>query len=443
MLATPAVSPQVNHTAELLLMCLKTVWTPTNTARLTELTTAQWQALVDWALQQKVAALFYYRLRQHGLDEMMPAPIRKQLKSYYQQLAVNNLTLYHQLRSLVAGLHEQQIPVMLLKGAYLGGAVYEDRALRQMVDVDLLVTPEALVDAIAVVTALGYQPTQPIDAVQPYLAHKHHLPPFVKEGKCSLEIHWTITQPNLSYTIEMADLWARAQPATVAGIEVKVLAPEDLLLHICLHATYQHGLEQDIRFLCDIDAICRRFAPTFDWTQFMQRAEQWGWARGVYLALYLAHDLLDTPLPHPILQTLQSDQAAIRLVLESKAYLAGGRLPNSYLVSPDFCEAWQEKQLIHRVHKALQRVFLSRAALACIYPVAPDSPKIYFYYLVRLKDLLVRYSPMLYQLQRKQPEVTVFERKAALIAWLENGARNRNPFGQLVVSSGRQKSGRV
>ena len=96
MIANPPVSPQVNTTAQLLLLCLKTVWSPVNTARLTELTTEEWQALVDWALQQKVVALFYARLRQHGLDKMIPEAIRKQLKAYYKRLSVNNLSLYHQ-----------------------------------------------------------------------------------------------------------------------------------------------------------------------------------------------------------------------------------------------------------------------------------------------------------------------------------------------------------
>lgn len=434
--ANPPASPQVNSSAELLLLCLKTVWSPANTAQLTELTAEQWHELISWALQQKVAALFYHRLRQHGLTEMMPDALHKQLKSYYQRLVVHNLMLYKQLHTLLKRLHQDEIPVILLKGAHLGGAVYPEIALRQMGDVDLLVPAAALAPAIAAVMALGYQPMQPIDTVDPYLAHKHHLPPFIKAGSCTIEIHWTITQPNLSYTITMDELWARAQPTLIAGIEVNTLAPEDLLLHICLHATYQHGLEQDVRFLCDIDTICRRFAPTFAWPQFSQRAEQWGWARGAYLALHLAHDLLDTPLPPSILQALASDQAAIPLLLESKAYLSGGRLPNSYLVSPDFCAAWQEEKLIHRVHKALQRVFLPRTGLACLYPVAPDSPMVYFYYLVRLKDLLVRYSPMLYQLQRKQPEVTIFERKAALVAWLENGARNRGRFGRPLVNAG-------
>lgn len=422
------LTPLVNLTAERLFSCLKVNCSPTATAHFAQLTPVAWQELIEWAREQKVAALLYYRLRQHGLDNLLPETSRAQLKSNYQRLAVYNLTLYHHLRGLISALQAAGIPVILLKGGYLGGALYEEIALRQMVDVDLLVPPTALEATSAVLMALGYQPAQPIETVAPYLAHQHHLPPFVKANGISVEIHWTITRPNQSYAIDMADFWARAQPATVAGMTVSTLAPEDLLLHICLHATYHHYLEQDLRFLCDIDVICRHFAATFDWAQVVARAQQWGWARGVYLALQLAHNLLDTSIPPDVLQQLQPDQAAITQVEEARVRLSGAHVPDSYWISPAFCQVWEEKQLIPKIRKALQYVFLSRQQLASIYPAAPDSLKLYLYYPVRLKDLLVRYRHIFYELQQQQPEVTVYARKAALIAWLENGTQGRRPL---------------
>lgn len=424
MAVNPTPNPLTQSPAEHLLLCLKAVWSTAHTTTLAQLTPEQWQALVTWAQQQRVAALLYHRLRQHGLDKLIPPAIYAQLKTYYQQVAVNNILLYHQVKQLMAQLQSEQIPAILLKGAYLGGAVYEVITLRQMVDVDLLVRPEDLAQVITIVTALGYQPVQPIEDLQPYLAHKHHLPPFVKANAPSLEIHWNITKPNLSYTIDHSELWARAQNAVVNGSAVMTLAPEDLLLHVCLHATYQHWLEQDIRFLCDVDAICRRFALTFDWEQFTQRAVQWGWSRGVYLALQLAHDRLETPIPPHVLATLQPEQAKT-LVAEAKIRLDTARTTQSYLTSHDFCEVWEEERLLDKLRKAIGRVFISRDRLACIYPVAVDSPKIYLYYPVRLVSLLTRYGRVMYQLQRQKSADLVYTRKAALITWLERGAKER------------------
>lgn len=418
------LNPRTHSPAESLRDCLRVVWSAEQSTNLAQLSLEQWRAIVAWAQEQRVAALLYYRLRQQGVDIELPPVVRTQLKAYYQQVAVNNILLYYQLKRLLAALQDEQIPAILLKGAYLGGAVYPEITLRQMVDVDLLVQPEQLAQVIAVVTKLGYQSVQPIGDLQPYLAHKHHLPPFVKANAPSLEIHWSITKPNLSYTIDMTELWLRAQPAVVNGSAVLALAPEDLLLHVCLHATYQHWLEQDIRFLCDIDVICRHFAATFDWGQFTQRAVAWGWHRGVYLALQLAHEQLATPIPAAVLAALHPEQAST-LVADAKLRLDTTRTEQSYLTSHDFCEVWEEERLLDRIRKALGRVFIPRDRLASIYPVAANSPKIYLYYGVRLVSLLSRYGGMMLQLQRQQSSDLVYTRKAALVAWLEHGAKER------------------
>jgi len=417
-------NPHVPSPAEHLLACLQITWSADQPTILAQLSLEQWQALVTWAQQQRVAALLYYRLRQHGVDKALPAVIRTQLKAYHQQVAVNNMVLYHHLKQLLAALQAAAIPAILLKGAYLGHTLYPEIALRQMADIDLLVQPEDLAQVVTIVTNLGYQSAQPIDDLQPYLGHKHHLPPFLKANAPNLEIHWSITKPNVSYTIAMADLWTRAQSAMISNSEVLVLAPEDLLLHVCLHATYQHWLEQDIRFLCDIDVICRHFADTFAWEQFTQRAIAWGWHRGVYLALQLAHEQLATPIPAAVLAALQPE-AANTLVADAKIRLDTTRTEQSYLTSHDFCEVWEEERLLDRMRKALGRVFISRDQLACIYPVAADSPKIYLYYPVRLVSLLSRYGSMMLQLQRQQSTDLVYTRKAMLINWLENGAKER------------------
>ena len=54
---------------------------------------------------------------------------------------------------------------------------------------------------------------------------------------------------------------------------------------------------------------------------------------------------------------------------------------------------------------------------------------------MRLKDLLVRYRHIFYELQHQQPEVTVYARKAALIEWLENGTQGRMQLAQPLVTA--------
>ncbi|MCB0062263.1 MAG: nucleotidyltransferase family protein [Caldilineaceae bacterium] len=420
-------SSNPSPTMELLLRALQHEWPPTTVADMTALSPVAWVALVTEAQRQRVAALLAWHLRQQELIDQVPTQVHTQLVQAHQEIAVRNLVLYHHLGQLIRALEAQAIPTILLKGAYLAATVYEDMALRHMVDADLLVPESALDTAIEIVIALGYQPLTPLMPVHLYRTHAHHLPRFFKEGSLSVEIHWTITRPNQVYTIPMTDLWARAQPATVAGIEVSTLAPEDLLLHVCLHATYQHLLEQGVRFLCDIDAICRHFGspsngrPTLDWEKVVARAQAWNWARGVYLALHLAHDLLATPIPEHVLTKLQANMDTTQLPIELKSALASSHSVQARTYSRFFAKMWHEQGVRNKVRIVWQRLFLPRDQLATKHGIATTSPRLLWYYGVRVTDLLRRYGGTVL-LSRQQRSVTNagLQQKIQLTTWLES-----------------------
>ena len=407
-------------TLDLLLRCLQQAWSAATVAQIAALPAPAWTALVAEAHGQKVATLLYHRCCQHGLATQLPPAVQARLLGLQQQTAARNLLLYHQLRLLLAEFQQHAIPVLLLKGAYLAATVYDDSALRHMVDADLLVPESALGAAIEIVTALGYEPLQPLSPVESYLAHHHHLPFFMKAGSLSVEIHWTITRPDQPYTIAMADLWARAQTATVAGRAVAALAPEDLLLHVCLHATYQHLLEQGIRFLCDIDAICRHFGPQLEWELVVARAQQWGWGPGVYLALQLATDLLAAPVPPAVLTAL-APAGAIDQVRLVKHALGIRQAAARYSISREFAQMWRTPRLRDKGGQLWQRLFLPRAYMAVCYGVAPDSPWLTWYYLRRWGELVGRYGRILWG-RRQGTLADAAQFKVQLTTWLEDRA---------------------
>lgn len=404
-------------TVERLLCFLQHDWTPAHTAALDTLSPAAWRALVAEAQGQKVAPLLYHRLCRQGLAAHLPPAVHARLLESYQASAARNLLLYHQLGQFLAAFQQRAIPVILLKGAYLAGAVYAELALRHMVDVDLLVPKGDLAAAIELVTALGYAPQQPLSPVESYLAHHQHLPRFYKAGGLNVEIHWTITRPDQPYAIAVSDLWARAQPALVASTAVAALAPEDLLLHICLHATYQHLLEQGIRFLCDIDAICRHVGPQLNWELVVARAQQWGWAPGVYLALQLAHELLAAPVPPAVLVALAPVGAIDQVALVKRA-LGIRQMAARYSISREFAHMWRAPRLRDKGLHLWRRLFLPRAFMAAIYGVAPHSPWLTWYYLRRWGELGGRYGRIL--LARRQGTLRdVTQVKVQLATWLE------------------------
>jgi len=404
----------------LLLACLaveRHAATDRNCAQLAE---DEWAQLHDLALQQRVSSLLWQWLTVHERTSLIPAAMRQRMQDDYYALAKANLRLYHDTGQVLRQLRAQAIKVMVLKGIHLGSTVYPNAALRQMNDVDLLVDQSDVPAVAAILHTLGYRCDEELVLTR-HFATDHHLPRFTKAGSdASFEVHWLITYPDKAYTIPTAELWQRAQPVTVAGVTVLALGPEDLLLHICEHATYHHLLEQGIRFLCDIDALVRRYGTTLDWAAVQARATAWGWTKGVYLALTLARQLLNSPIPDAVICQLQPANANPALIDQAISHLFADQ-SEAATVSTEFAQmrgsaAWRTK-----FHLLGQRLF-DPARIVQRYPVRPDSWQLYCYYPVRVKDLALRYAHTLWRLWRRDHALTATtQSKHTLATWFEQG----------------------
>ena len=141
--------------ASLLLDCLHQDESRISAARLAALSPADWQLFLALAKEQKVDSLLYHRLTSRGWAEAVPAEVLSTLQAAYHANAVKNLRLQSELASVVAALHDGEIPVIALKGAHLALAVYDQPALRMMTDLDLLVPTRDLETAAAILEEIG------------------------------------------------------------------------------------------------------------------------------------------------------------------------------------------------------------------------------------------------------------------------------------------------
>jgi hypothetical protein len=91
------------------------------------------------------------------------------------------------------------------------------------------------------------------------------------------------------------------------------------LLHLCLHTSYQHQFAFGLRPSCDIAETIACFGSTLDWRTLTERAERWGWQRGVYLALQLAKELAGADVPADILGRLQSTDVTEAILENARA----------------------------------------------------------------------------------------------------------------------------
>jgi len=369
------------------------------------------------AATQRVMPLLWHRLRQKGLDEAVPVNTAQALREASHRNTVRNLRFYGELHRLLSALKPEGIPVILLKGIFLAEVVYGNMGLREMNDIDVLARPADLTRIADILTGMGYTPGQPI-CVDIVLKVQHDLPRLIKKGHAGFEVHWNLTAPRDYYNIDPGELWERAVPVHIAGCDALTLSPEDLLLHLCLHTSYQHQFAFGLRPFCDIAETIARFDSTLDWQTIIERAALWGWQRGVYLALRMATELAGAEIPDDILERLQPVDMKEAVLETAYAQIFGDK----YLamsIPASFAELLESGRLRDKIRIFWQRVFLPRAMIAAQYSVPMDSVRIYGCYPRRFVDLLRRHGHNLKKFHESDaPLKSLVERKNLIAGWL-------------------------
>ena len=96
------------------------------------------------------------------------------------------------------------------------------------------------------------------------------------------------------------------------------LSHENLLLHLCYHASFQHKFRFGLRSLCDISETIHQYANAINWKQVQQRALQEGIVNYIYLTLRLARELLEAAVPEEVLEGMRPDGLDPQMIAMAK-----------------------------------------------------------------------------------------------------------------------------
>lgn len=374
----------------------------------------KWDELLELAQKHGVSPLLYHQLKHQGFGENVPAKILSALQQCYLQNAARNMRLYHQLSTVLTALREHDIPVIVLKGAYLAEAIYGNIALRPMGDIDLLIKPADVAQANGCLTGLGYQASHPfwLESQQTFGVH---LPTFVHPERIPIELHVRLVPPDSPFTYDIEELWRRAQPVNIAGCQAYGLAPEHLALYLCIHAAYGHNLAMGLQPLSDLTFLCETYQQTMDWEQLLGTARQWNAEKNLYLGLYFARKFFQAKVPDEIVQAIQPADVTTQWLDWLQAHLLnpGEQFP-THLVKLVGAKGIREKLAM-----VWKRMFLSPEEMGCLYNIAPTSPAIYLRYPHRIWGQVKRYGGTVWRLLRRDPELTsAADDKHAFREWL-------------------------
>jgi hypothetical protein len=309
-----------------LLDCLCGALDPAIPSRLAQFSESDWEGVVASATNHGIRPLLYHQLTSLDSDVKIPGAVLEPLRQAFLVNGLRNTLLYQDLAKILEAFRQDDIAVIVLKGAHPGQLVYENIAARPMADIDLLVKPGDLTKVAATLAVLGYCCDVEMKNIHGWLEQhptSAHLPPFSKGAHPRIEVHSKISHRQKSEDLE--GFWQRARAAVIAEHETRVLSPEDLIVQLCLH-TSQHSFSQGIRPLWDIAQTVRHYEKEMRWDKVQACASPWRAERYVYLSLLLSRKMTLAPVPDSALELLQPQGLETSLIdLAEEVVLEGER----------------------------------------------------------------------------------------------------------------------
>jgi hypothetical protein len=260
---------------------------------------AHWDELVRIASAAGLLARLAGRLREGQAWSAVPSPVRWHLEAAERTADAHHRSVRWEIRRIAEALGSVDLPFALLKGAAYVAAGLPAARGRVFEDVDILVPRARLEEAEAALGVHGWVTTHrhPYDQ-RYYRRWMHEIPPMehIHRGT-TIDVHHALIPVTARLKPDSERLWAAAEP--VAGwAGMRILGPEDMVLHACAHLFFDGALENGLRDLMDLDALLRHFGqrPEF-WVGLRRRGEALDLLPPLADALRWSRRLLATPVP--------------------------------------------------------------------------------------------------------------------------------------------------
>ncbi|WP_057832341.1 nucleotidyltransferase family protein [Colwellia sp. TT2012] len=207
-----------------------------------------------------------------------------------QQGIVTELASKKQLNNIIAALSEDNIPLILLKGAAFAEVLYSPQAPRPSNDLDILIQKQHWHKAVALIkTLMKYTEKAQADV----FGDLYELS-FIPKGKigAAVDLHASLINP-LLFNIDEVQLWQESvEHPSFNNQLVRMLSPEHALIHQALHAY------KDMDFckynLVDSHEIIN--AQQADIKQTIVIAKQWGVSTALFVLLKNCTEIMGTNL---------------------------------------------------------------------------------------------------------------------------------------------------
>lgn len=279
----------------------------------------------DWrraAAAARLEALEPWLLRHIARNRTAaPDDVREHLREASVRLTARALALAAELRVILRALAAAGIACAPLRGVALAERLYGDACTRPAGDLDLLVRRDDIDAVEATLTMLGFRA---VDRHAGFAREFSYTLEMARDahGGIVVEPHWTLAYPPFVDALDMHRIWARSRAGHVVGETALLLAPEAMLLNLCLHLVHK-APDVPLLWVLDIDRLVRRESDAIDWDELIGLARGARLERQLAAGLCHATSLLGTPLPPEVMPALNTAPGPLDRLLGAESGVDG------------------------------------------------------------------------------------------------------------------------
>lgn len=308
-----ATTKSEDHELQFLLLCLQGRFSQ-SALDIAHTTTAidgfDWNRVRVLLHRERLGPLLYSILRDRNI---LPGWYEVELREIYIRYGLHNARILQSLKYIIKDFSNADLPLIVLKGAALAETVYDNIAVRPMVDVDVLVHRGDVDRSLIILDKLGYQfvdaethPGMIAEYENELLLHK------LGDFNIALELHWSLLDsPHYQVKIDMDWFWQSAETAHFSGTPGHILGVEALLLHLCSHITLHHGGE-GLLWLHDVAEVLFRYHDKIDWEALLNKAKTYDLVLSMQYVINRVNSDWNMKLSVEILDKLNSLQPSDR-----------------------------------------------------------------------------------------------------------------------------------
>jgi hypothetical protein len=306
--ADPGLSHQVE--ADLIRLCAVTVTAEERRAKIRSLLgeDLDWAYVLEMSRAHGVSSLICFNLEVNAPD-LVPQEIRKVFKARFKVNADRNLFLTQELLRLVQEFRKSGIGMIPFKGPLLAITAYGNVALREFLDLDILVQKKDLCRARELLARRDYL-SRASQFTESYLTSQLGCEHIRADGRVAVELHWSLVQKWLGFHVNLEAIWAAPQQIMVGPVPVPVLPADITVLYLCAHGT-KHCWNR-LLWVVDVAEVLRA-RPELKWGRLLTLAESSGCQRTLFIGIHLAKILLGASIPEHVWVRVMQDKSAVLL----------------------------------------------------------------------------------------------------------------------------------